>query len=342
MRMRTWFAAPAVAALFAFALASGGTPAARVGAASAAAGHYMFVWTGDVQGVGNDFLAVVDADPASPTYGKLLTTLVTDQQTKQIHHTEYVMPASGMLFANDHLAGRTFIFDVRDALHPKIVTSFTDMGGYSHPHSYVRLPNGHVLATFQHAHHDHHDGESIPGMGRSGGLVEIDDTGKLVRSASSADPEFPDALLTPYGLAVIPDVDRVVTTKLVDARRPMSSAASTYQVVAALRFETAENGESRSRREITTPTFRPRSHASGQTVRCTCRRWDAASSASRISWPRTWIKIRRSQSWCGRFLARFAACPQSQDIIWCSRCRKSADWSRWIFPTGPRRWRPLA
>src|ERR1700683_405585 len=99
------------------------------------------------------------------------------------------MPARGMLFANDHDAGRTFIFDVRDALHPKIVASFTDMDGYSHPHSYVRLPNGHVLATFQHAHHDHHAGDAGGPMGQSGGLVEIDDAGKVVRSASSADPE---------------------------------------------------------------------------------------------------------------------------------------------------------
>ena len=92
-------------------------------------GHYMFAWTGDVAHKGNDFLAVIDADPASPTYGHLLTTVVTDQQTEQVHHTEYTMPASGMLFANDHKAGRTFIFDLRDPLHPKVATSFTDMAG---------------------------------------------------------------------------------------------------------------------------------------------------------------------------------------------------------------------
>ncbi len=27
------------------------------------------------------------------------------------------------------------IFDLRDPLHPKIVTSFTDMADYMHPHS---------------------------------------------------------------------------------------------------------------------------------------------------------------------------------------------------------------
>ena len=171
-------------------------------------GHFMFAWTGDLDHKGNDFLAVIDADPASASYGKLITTVVTDQPTMQIHHTEYVMPASGMLFANDHLAGRTFIFDVRNPLTPKIVTSFTDMAGYMHPHSYLRLPNGHVLATFQHSHHDMIEGQ----MGGSGGLVEIDDQGKVIRSATSADPTFPGALLTPYSLAVLPEIDRVVST----------------------------------------------------------------------------------------------------------------------------------
>ena len=175
---------------------------------SAPSGHYLFAWTGDVAHNGNDFLAVIDADPASPSYGHLMTTLATDQQTMRVHHTEYTMPASGMLFANDHDAGRTFIFDLREPLHPRISTSFTDMAGYMHPHSYLRLPNGHVLAAFQHEHHGMSGGQ----MAVTGGLVEIDDQGKVVRSSSSADVAFPDALLTPYSLVVLPELDRVVST----------------------------------------------------------------------------------------------------------------------------------
>jgi hypothetical protein len=171
-------------------------------------GHYLFAWTGDIGHKGNDFLAVIDADPASPSYGHLMTTVVTDQQTVRVHHTEYVMPVSGMLFANDHDAGRTFIFDVCEPLHPKIVTSFNDMAGYMHPHSYLRLPNGNVLVTFQHAHHSEGAGQ----MAATGGLVEIDDSGKVIRSASSADPAFAGALLTPYSLVVLADLDRVVST----------------------------------------------------------------------------------------------------------------------------------
>jgi hypothetical protein len=82
------------------------------------------------------------------------------------------------------------------------------MAGFMHPHSYVRLPNGHVLATFQHAHHTGPEGHT----GKSGGLVEINDQGKVVRAASNADPAFINALLMPYGLVVLPAIDRVVST----------------------------------------------------------------------------------------------------------------------------------
>lgn len=170
-------------------------------------GHYMFAWAGDVARKGYDFLAVINADPQSPSYGQLITTAVTDQVTMQVHHTEYQMPEGGLLFANDHLAGRTFIIDVRDPLHPKISTSFTNLAGYAHPHSFLRLPNGHVLASFQHMQHA---GGDTPMM--SGGLVEIDDAGHVIRATSSADPAFPDALLMPYSLVPLPKIDRVVVT----------------------------------------------------------------------------------------------------------------------------------
>jgi len=190
---------------------------------AAASGHYLFAWAGDVAKTGNDFLAVIDADPGSRSYGRLVATAVTDQRSMQVHHTEYTMPEDRQLFANDHLAGRTFIVDLRDPLNPRIATSFTDMAGYSHPHSFLRLPNGHVLASFQHMHHP-----DEMAMGNSGGLVEIDDRGRVIRAASSADPEFPDALLMPYSLVVLPDMDRVVVTN--SSMHDEDAHGHTYQV----------------------------------------------------------------------------------------------------------------
>ncbi|MEA3161344.1 MAG: hypothetical protein QOD95_2892, partial [Gammaproteobacteria bacterium] len=50
--------------------------------------HYLFAWAGDVSHKGNDFLAVIDADPESVSYGHLIATAVTDQVSMQVHHTE--------------------------------------------------------------------------------------------------------------------------------------------------------------------------------------------------------------------------------------------------------------
>ena len=195
------------------------------GATERGAGHYLLVWAGDRAHKGNDFLIVIDGDPDSVSYGRMVTTLATDQPTVRVHHTEYTMPESGMLFANDHDVGRTFIFDVRDPVHPKVAASFFDLAGYMHPHSFVRMPNGHVLATFQHRHGRMSDGQ----IDKTGGLVEIDDRGNVIRAASNADPNFADALLMPYGLVVLPNQDRVVSTNS-SMHDPDIFSGTTYQV----------------------------------------------------------------------------------------------------------------
>ena len=59
--------------------------------------------------------------------------------------------------------------------------------------------------------------------------MEIDDRGSVIRSASSADREFPGALLMPYGLVVVPELDRVVSTNSSMHLDDIFSG-STYQV----------------------------------------------------------------------------------------------------------------
>jgi hypothetical protein len=200
-------------------------PAMAAGAVAQAPGHSLFVWAGDRDKQGNDFLLVIDVDPRSPTFGRMVSALETDQRSVRPHHTEYTMPASGMLFANDHDIGRSFILDVRNPLKPSLVTSFGAMGGFAHPHSYLRLPNGNVLATFQHDHDNMQRGS----RGKSGGLVEIDDRGRMVRAVSTADPAFADALLMPYSLVVLPAIDRVLSTNSSMHDEDLLSG-TTYQV----------------------------------------------------------------------------------------------------------------
>jgi len=294
-------------------------------------GHYMFAWTGDAAHKGNDFLAVIDADPSSPSYGHLVTTLATDQQTMRVHHTEYTMPASEMLFANDHDAGRTFIFDLRDPLHPKIVTSFTDMAGYMHPHSYLRLPNGHVLATFQHAHHD----ASQEPLGMTGGLVEIDDTGHVIRSASNADPAFAGALLTPYSLVVLPELDRVVSTNS-SMHLDQIFAGVTYQVwrlsdlklLKTAYFDVGENRYAQISPEE--PRVAPDGSIFVQTLGCGLERITGVNTDE----PRSQLVYTFPGNWCGvptivgHYLVQSAAATQGLIVLDIANPAKPVEVSR--------------
>ena len=166
---------------------------------------YLFVWAGDDAKKSSDFLAVLDADSKSPHYGQVVASVAVPGPSGTPHHTELEMPDGGFLLANAFESGRTMLFDLRQPQHPSLVTSFGDLDGYMHPHTYVRLPNGHVLATFQY--HGGHEPKSD-----GGGLVEFDERGHLIRSGSAMDAAAKGELIRPYSLVVIPALDRVVST----------------------------------------------------------------------------------------------------------------------------------
>jgi hypothetical protein len=160
---------------------------------------HLFVWAWDVDHDAGAFLAVVDVDRSSTTYGQVVSTLPT-LTGSDAHHIEYEMTTS-QLFANSWDNGQTFVFDLGDPVHPRLASVFGDAGPYTHPHSFARTPSGTVLATYQGLAADH---------SASGGLAELDDRGRMLRAASAADSLDPD--IRPYSLVVIPQLDRVVTT----------------------------------------------------------------------------------------------------------------------------------
>lgn len=173
-----------------------------LGASSPTKGDYLFVWAADADGEQSDFLAVIDLDRRLPSYGTVIATAPTGTKKSRSHHTEHDMPKGGILFANGFGAGRTWLFDVTRPKSPTIRASFTDAGAMMHPHSFVRLPNNNVLATFQMTGH----GNDAPG-----GLAEIDNQGKIVRTSplpAVGNGEF----VRPYSLAIVPKLDRIVTT----------------------------------------------------------------------------------------------------------------------------------
>jgi hypothetical protein len=163
----------------------------------------LYVWTASSDTTQPDFLAVFDIRPTADRYGRLLTTVAVPGRRNRPHHTEHEMPADSRLFANGFHSGQTFIFDVRNPTRPRLDGQFGDVAGMMHPHSFLRLPNGNVLATFQMQH----DSLGVA----PGGLAELTNRGALVRHAS-ADREGVDRRIRPYSAVIIPKLDRVVTT----------------------------------------------------------------------------------------------------------------------------------
>ena len=181
-------------------------------------GEYLFAWAGDSADKASDFLAVIDAAPSSPRYGSVVTSLPTGMAGTHPHHTEDEPADNGHFLANGFHAGRSWLYDLSAPREPKILTSFGDVAGYSHPHSYTRLANGHVLATFQYAA----DSSAASGAGHgamtsvaertTGGLVEMDERGDVVRSGGATDSAISDRQIFPYSVVPIAALDRAVST----------------------------------------------------------------------------------------------------------------------------------
>jgi hypothetical protein len=179
-----------------------------------ASGEYLFAWAGDSAGKASDFLAVIDAAPSSPSYGAVVASLPTGVAGTHPHHTEVEPTSDGHLLVNGFHAGRTWLYDVSVPRDPKILTSFGDAAGFSHPHSYTRLANGHVLATFQYARDSatEHDAMHGGAAHRTGGLVEMDERGVVIRSSGATDASIADRQIFPYSVLPIAPLDRAVST----------------------------------------------------------------------------------------------------------------------------------
>ena len=170
------------------------------------------VFPGD--GLGHDFIAVFDiGNPAD--FGRLVAMLPVETRAQMAHHTNSVMPPNRLLFANDFMANRSYVFDLNDPLKPKIAASFTDAGPYSHPHSFQYLSNGRVLATFQ-----------LKGADAPGGLAELDTKGRVIRTSDAS--AAADPYVRPYSVLAIEALDRVVTTT--SPMTPLTTREPTHSV----------------------------------------------------------------------------------------------------------------
>jgi hypothetical protein len=161
--------------------------------------QYLYVWAGAADSTQSDFLAVIDATPRLPRYGDIIATIPVGAVTLA-HHV--ALASDGKVLANGFNSGTTFLFDVRNPRTPSLAGTLAVPAGLAHPHSFVQLENGHILATYQYQADNH----AVPG-----GLAEHGTRGEVVRWKSAVDPALTE-FFRPYSLVTIPALDRVVTT----------------------------------------------------------------------------------------------------------------------------------
>jgi hypothetical protein len=180
------------------------------------ASQYLFVWAGprssdssaamsNAMGA-NDFLAVLDADGTSPTYGKTLATHEVGTPGMMAHHMELSLPVGHPVFTSDYITGQIFLVDVDNPLAPRVARRIDSVPGFRSAHSFARLQNGNVVVAMQYGN------KTI--AGDPGGLVELDATGDFIRAASAADSAFRGARIRPNGIELMPAIDRIVTTSM--------------------------------------------------------------------------------------------------------------------------------
>ena len=218
--------------------------------------EYLYLWTGSADSTQPDFLAVLDVSEDSSSV-RLVTTLPVPGRTNGPHHPDYELAQDRQLFARGFPAGRTFFFDLRAPAAPRLAGQVGDVEGYSHPHSFVRLPNGNVLATFQMRH-------GTGGM-TPGGLVELTPGGIPLRYSSANGPGI-DPAERVYSAATVPRLDRIVTTTTdMDPSRAATREIQIWRLsdLALLHTITLPNGPAGTESQL---TAEPRLLTDGRTV----------------------------------------------------------------------------
>lgn len=214
---------------------------------------YIAVWAGDEDGQDSDFLAIIDADPGSGTYGKVLRTstlpaipgahllaktgfngtpdTLTSDRLNEAHHINEKLTKDNRLYAGGLISGNIFSFDLTDPLNipePKLVLTYNTGQKFSAPDDIYSLPDGNLIATFMGA-----GGAKLPpALTTPGGLVEFSPDGKFVKEYDAAIENGPKhyrtgedtgMLANPHGLDAREDLNIIMTSDFAD---PVSLATS--------------------------------------------------------------------------------------------------------------------
>lgn len=134
---------------------------------------FLYVFCVDADAKDNDFVAVIDVNPDSASYGTMIHTLDLGTKGNETHHWGFTDDRT-RIWAGGLLSSRVWIIDVAtDPAKPRVETILEDIPqktGLSGPHTYYALP-GRMLINFLGAA----DG------GLPAGMAEFTNDGKFIR-----------------------------------------------------------------------------------------------------------------------------------------------------------------
>ena len=188
-----------------------------------AGSSYLAVWSSDKDpakgSLNTDFLAIIDADPRSPTYGKVVNT-ATLQHVPGVNllndlgftdalglTTQYGFPPTGIpsdalneahhmshepivngrhryLYLGGLISANVFRCDVADPRHIPtcpLITSAKDVKNFSGVDDFIQAPNGNLLVSYMGAHD----------LTTPGGVVELGLDGAVIAEYTAAKPGGP-------------------------------------------------------------------------------------------------------------------------------------------------------
>jgi hypothetical protein len=172
---------------------------------------YLLVWAGDADRQDSDFLAVVNANPSSRKYGRVIATAPVRSAGNEPHELNDGFRYDGRVFASGLLSNKVFIFDLRDPEAPRFGGT-TDLNGrrYWAPRGIASLPNGRVAVACPDR--ARHMGLAREVTGAPGGLVELDANGRVVREITAGSEESRGYVVAPSGIAHAAAAKVVITT----------------------------------------------------------------------------------------------------------------------------------
>src|SRR5262245_29080279 len=200
------FGRPSIVLSSVLALAAAGWSVAQLRAWSA--DRFLYVWAGDQARTAPDFLDVVDFDPSSDRYGRVIATRPLPEPGAAGNEPHHVgLSSDGRTLALGGLLSvlkgqkEIFFFDVSSPASPRFISS-ADPPLSAITDEFYPIPGGGFLVTMMGGPMGHHPGR----------IAEFDRDLRLV-AEHPADP--PDDGFNPHGISVRPELNLFVTSDFV-------------------------------------------------------------------------------------------------------------------------------